>query len=334
MVALLLAAALALLPAWPALAQASHYDPPLQLQAGDANDGRLALLAAVPAGSRVLLGPQAMPFGAHEQGWLLALRVASPTPGDALWYATPDPAQPGQWLLLRLRDPQPADADISSLPTAAGAFGPEGAVDIVVLETLSRGAAAGGAHVRTGTVYRRRGGGAEAVPALAPLLDGVADLASARQRLAPHHATLLPAVSSTVAEAFLSVPLRWVSLTRLERLERLQPAHPLHGVHDARNGYLRTRGDAGEPGYTVALFRMAGGGTLLGVQQRWPQAQRTWFLRRGAQGEPWQDVSAQVMPQWRAGAPYLLPRQGRSVTLEGQPGVAWQWDGSRFITTR
>jgi hypothetical protein len=278
----------------------------------------------------VRLGPLQMPFGAHEQGWLLALRVSAPMPGDALWYATPDEAEPGRWRLVRLRDPQPADADIDSTPTSAAALAPEGARDIVVLETLSRSAAAGGALAHIGTVYRRRGGGAEVVSALSPLLDGARDITTARQRLLEHHATLLPPARSAVAEAFASLPLRWVPLTRLERLERLQPRHPQHAVHDAANGYLATRGDAGDPGYVVALFRHADGGVVLGVQQRYATAQRTWWLRREAAGAPWREVSAQVMPSWREDAPYRLPRVGRTVTLEGRPGTAWQWEGRAF----
>jgi hypothetical protein len=298
--------------------------------ASSADAGRSALLQAVPQGARVLLGPLALPFGGHADGWLIALRVAAPMPGDALWYATPDPTQPGRWLLLRLRDPQPADAHIDSTPTAAAALGPQGAKDIVVLEALSRPAAAGGTQAAIGTVYRRRGPGAEVVPALSPLLDGVRDIASAQQRLAAHHATLLPRPGSAVAEAFASLPLRWVPITRLERLERLKGGHPLHAVHDARNGYLATRGDAGEPGYVAALFRHDAGGVLLGLQQRYATTQRTWWLRReAAPGSAWREVSAEVMPRWREDAPYVLPRVGRTVTLEGA-SAAWQWDGQRF----
>lgn len=315
-----------------AAALARFYDPPHQLQAApDAEAGRRALLAALPAGAVPRLGPLALAFGAHPQGWLVAFRAEAPLPGDALWYTTPDPAEPGRWLLLRLRDPQPADADIDSTPTAAAALGPEGARDIVVLETLSRAAPAGGASARIGTVYRRRGGGAEAVPALAPLLDGVADTDTARQRLAAHHATLLPPLRGAVAEAFASLPLRWLPLTRLERAERLQPGHPLHGVLDARNGYLETRGDAGEPAYTAALFRHAEGGVVLALQQRWASTQRTHFLQRSAADAAWQDASATLMPGWRVDAPYQLPRVGRRVTLEGTPRTAWAFDGRRFV---
>jgi len=316
----------------PAAADTRLYDPPLQLQAApDAEAGRRALLAALPAGAVPRLGPLALPFGAHERGWLVAFRAEAPLPGDALWYATPEPAEPGRWRLLRLRDPQPADADIDSTPTAAAALGPEGARDIVVLDRLARAAPAGGASARIGTVYRRRGGGAEAVPALAPLLDGVADLDSARERLAAHHATLLPPLRGAVAEAFASLPLRWLPLTRLERAERLQPGHPLHGVLDVRNGYLETRADAGEPGYTAALFRHADGGVVLALQQGFASTQRTHLLRRAAGEAGWVDVSAAVLPGWRVDAPYRLPRVGRRITLAGAPGTAWAWDGRRFV---
>jgi hypothetical protein len=307
-------------------------DPPRHLAAGaSAEEGRVALLAALPSGARVKLGPLSLPFGAHAQGWLVAFRVEQPLPGEALWYLTPDEAEPGRWRLLRLREPQPADGDIDSTVTAAAALGPEGARDLIVLESLSRAAPAGAARADIGTVYRRRGGGAEPVPALAPLLDGARDIATATQRLQAPYATLLPTAPGAVAEAFVSLPLRWVPLTRLERLQRLQPGHPLHGVLDARNGYLATRGDAGEPAYVAALFRHAEGGVLLALQQRHASTQRTHWLRRESVAAAWRDVSAEVMPAWREDAPYLLPRVGRTVRLEGSRSGAWRWDGRRFV---
>jgi hypothetical protein len=314
----------------PAAAVAA-YDPPHSLAAAPtAEAGSAALMHALPADAQLRFEPLQLPFGGHRMGWLLGFRVATPMPGDALWYLTPDPATPGQWLLLRLRDPQLADADLTSRFTAAAALGPEGAKDIVLLETISRAAPAGGAQAAIGTVYRRRGPAAEVVAALSPLLDGVADVESARQRLAAAHASLLPQPGSAVAEAFASLPLQWLPLTRLERLERLQRGHPLHAVHDGRNGYLATRGDAGEPAYVAALFRHADGALLLGLQRRYTRTQETRFLLRAGAGGEWRDVSAAVMPQWRPGKPYVLPRQGRSVTLEAGSG-AWQWDGRRFV---
>jgi hypothetical protein len=312
------AALLALAAALPAHA----YDPPHTLPAAaDAESGRRALMAALPAGARRLIGPLPLPFGAHPEGWLLALRTAAD--GLAVWYAAP---HDDGWRLLRLRDPKPADEAIDLEIRTAFAIGPEGARDLVLLETASRAAPAGGMRQQGGTVYRRSGDGAVPVPALAALLDGVPDEPQARARLAPAYERLLPPVRGALAGAFAALPLRYVDLTRLERLERLQPGHPLFDVHDPAHGYLRTRGDAGQPAYVLALFRHADGGRLLAVQRRWPQAQRTWFLRDTAGAL--RDVSADVMPAYDAAADYALPRQGRAVSVAG--GGAWRWTGRRF----
>ncbi len=308
-------------------AAAAAYDPPYALDTAagavaDAAAGRRALLAALPAGARPLLGPVPLPFGAHAQGWFLALRTAEG--GYALWYATP---QGDRWRLIRLRDPQPADEFIDVQVRDVLALGPEGSRDIVVLETISRPAPAGGARLDTGSVYRRAGDGAQPVPALAARLDGVHDAADAQRRLAPVYAALLPPVRGALAEAFVSLPLKYVDLTRLERLRRLQAGDPLHAVVDPAHGYLLTRGDAGQPAYVLAQFRHADGGMLLAVQRRWPQAQQTWFLR-GDMAQRWQDVSAEVLPGYDPAADYGLPRQGRRVSLPD--GRAWAWTGRRF----
>jgi hypothetical protein len=300
------------------------YDPPHALAAADdAESGRRALLTALPAGARPLLGPLRLPFGAHAEGWLLALRTAAD--GLAVWYAAADESS-GGWRLLRLRDPKPADEAIDIELRAAFAIGPDGARDLVLLETASRAAPAGGPRQRGGQVYRRRGDGVVPVPAFSARLDGVADEAQARERLAPAYARLLPPARGALAEAFAALPLRYVDLTRLERLERLQPGDPLFDVHDPAHGYLRTRGDAGQPAYVLALFRHADGGRLLAVQRRWPQAQQTWFLHDAAGA--WRNVAAEVMPGYDAAADYVLPRQGNVVQVDG--GGAWRWTGRRF----
>lgn len=328
-----------LLGAWLAapVAQAA-YDPPAMLTiaapatAAAAPDGpaaaeaRLALIAALPPGARLLLGPLPLPFGAHAQGWFVALRSAEG--GYALWYATPQPGAPGLWRLLRLRDPQPADEFIDVQVHEAFAAGPEGSHDIVVRETFSRPAPAGGAAQTGATVYRRSGDGAQPVPALTALLDGVRSADQALQRLAPAYARLLPPVRGALAQAFVTLPLEVVDLTRLERLQRLQPGDPLHAVFDPPNGYLLTRGDAGLPAYVLAQFRHADGGMLLAVQRRWPQAQQTWLLQ-GSPAQGWQEVSAQVLPGFVPEADYALPRQGRRLALPD--GRAWDWDGRRFV---
>ncbi|MCC9598384.1 MULTISPECIES: hypothetical protein [unclassified Rubrivivax] len=315
----------ALLAALGGAVAAAPDDPPGEVPAAAAAD-EAALRTLLPPGARLLHGPLALPFGADERGWLLALRSAGPDGGVAVWYLMPRPGDAAHWRLLRLRDPDPADAFFDIELRAAFAAGPEGAHDLVLLERHTRAAPAGGERHDSARVLRRDGDGVRPVPALEALLDGVTDVAEARRRLAPAYARLLPPVEGELAAAFVSLPLDLVDLTRLERLQRLQPGHPLHEVHDRANGYLALRGDGGRPAYVAALFRAADGGAVVAVQQRWPQAQRTRWLRRD--GARWRDVTATLLPGWRESDDCTLPRQGRSIACAD--GRRWTWDGRSF----
>jgi len=306
-------------------AVAAPVDPPYEVPAAAAAD-EAALRTLLPAGARVMHGPLALPFGAHERGWLLAWRGPEPETGVAVWYLAPRPGDPAHWRLLRLRDPEPADAFFDIELRAAFATGPEGARDLVLLERYTRAAPAGGERHDSARVLRRDGDGVRAVPELEALLDGVTDAAEARRRLAPVYARLLPTVKGELAAAFASLPVDVVDLTRLERLQRLQPGHPLYEVDDAANGYLALRGDGGRPGYVAALFRHADGGAVVAVQQRWPEAQRTRLLRRDGAG--WNDVTATLLPGWRDGDDCTLPRRGRTIACAD--GRRWTWDGRAF----
>ncbi|WP_200229255.1 hypothetical protein [Rubrivivax gelatinosus] len=306
-------------------AAAAPYDPPYEVPAAAAVD-EAALRTLLPAGAQLLHGPLLLPFGAHERGWLLALRTAEPAGGVAVWYLMPRPGDAAHWRLLRLRDPEPADAFFDIELRAAFAAGPAGARDLVLLERYTRAAPAGGERHDTARVLRRDGDGVRAVPELQALLDGVADAAEARRRLAPAYERLLPKVTGELAAAFASLPVDVVDLTRLERLQRLQPGHPLYEVYDAANGYLALRGDGGRPGYVAALFRQADGGAVVAVQQRWPEAQRTRFLRRD--GDSWSEVTATLLPAWREDDDCTLPRRGRTIACAD--GRRWAWTGTGF----
>jgi hypothetical protein len=281
----------------------------------------------LPAGARLLHGPVTLAFGAHASGQLLAWRTAEG--GYAVVYLTPDADEPGRQRWLWLREPRPTDDAFDVQVHAALALGPPLSRDIVLLETFSRPAPAGGARDDAGTVYRRVGDGVESVAALSARLQGVSRAEEARARLAPVYAALLPAVPGRLAALYASLPWPWVEATALERLQSLRPGHPAHGIYDPANGYLEVRGEAGLPGYQAALFKHADGGWMLALQKRWPESQRTWFLRPSASSPGgWQDLSADLLPGFRADARYELPRRGRTVRAEG--AAAWQWTGRRF----
>lgn len=329
----LLTALLWLPVAWAATPHAVGIDPPRTVALDLDAPAETWLAQVLPPGARLLHGPLAMPFGAHASGRFLAWRAADG--GYAVVYLTPDADNPRQQRWLWLREPREADFGIDVEVRAVLSVGPALGRDIVVLETFSRPLPAGAPREVAGSVYRRVGDGVQPVPALNDLLRDVPDAASARSRLAPVYARLLPTVPGRLAALFATVPWPQVELTSLERLQRLVAGHPAYGVYDSANGFLDIRGDAGLPGYQAALFKHADGGWMMAVQKRWPESQRTRFMRQaaGEGGAAWVDVSAQVMPDFDPALDYGLPRRGLQIQVPG-PGRArpasWVWDGWRF----
>lgn len=317
-------------------------DPPRSVRLDTSKPAAQWLPQILPAGARLVLGPVALPFGAHATGQLLAWRTSEG--GYAVVYLTPDAqADAGagtgtatdttrQQRWFWLREPRDADFGLDIEVRAVFAAGPALSRDIVLLESYSRPAPAGGGREFAGSVYRRIGEAVEAVPALSALLHGAPDAATARARLAPAYSRLLPTVPGRLAGLFASLPWPQVELTAQERLQRLQPAHPAFKTYDPANGFLEIRGDASLPGYQAAAFRHADGGWLLALQKRWPDSQQTWFMRSGAAGgAPWTDVSSAVMPDFDPQREYALPRRGLQV--QGSASTAsqrWSWTGRRF----
>jgi hypothetical protein len=269
----------------------------------------------------------ALPFGANERGTLLTFVTADPPKGYAVWYLTPG-EQTGVQQLIRLRDPKPGVDELFDVQVnAAFADGPAGDKHLVLLETFSRPAPAGGQTHHAGSVYRRVLGNAQVVDRANQALDGVRDAGTARACLAAASPWPKPmaARAGGVSAAFLDLPVAYVDLTRSERAERLAPHNPWAEVVDEAHGYLDIRGDTGVAGYRVALFKRSGGTPLVAVQKRVLDTQQTWFVAQ--EGGRWRDVSSQVMPSYQRRADYQLPRQGATVTAGGK---SYRWDGVRF----
>ncbi len=279
----------------------------------------------LPAGATLLHPPLALPFGAHEQGTLLVVAVAGPPKAYAVWYLTAA-EEPGQTRLIRLRDPEPADEFIDIAVRAVFAVGDAGDKHIVLLDSASRAAPAGGMQQAGGSVWRKVGGSALRLDAPSRRLTGVPDAAGARVLLAPliNNATptLLP---GTLPTAFLTLPVQQVDLTRRERIERVRAGSRWLQLNDPANGFLDIRGDAGLPGYQLALFRRTDKSQLIALQRRYTEGQYTWFLQRD--GSSWRDVSAELVPGYRVELPYTLPRRGTQLLQAGQ---TLGWNGTRF----
>jgi hypothetical protein len=224
-----------------------------------------------------------------------------------------------------LRDPKPGVDEMFDVQlSAVFAGGPVGDKHLVLLETFSRPAPAGGQTQRSPSVYRRVLGDAQRLQAASTALDGVSDAATARRRLAaaPPWPRLASARPGGVSAAFLDMPVVYVDFTRSERLA---PRNRWAEVVDEANGYIDIRGDAGLAGYRVALFKHSRGAPLVAMQKRVLDTQQTWFVV--ADGATWRDLSAQVMPGYQPGADYQLPRRGTTIMLKGK---SLRWNGARF----
>jgi hypothetical protein len=290
----------------------------------------------LPSGATLLHAPQTLPFGAHPAGSLLVFTTTGPPKGYAVWYLTAsneaDPATgqvKDQTRLIRLRDPEPADEFIDTQVRAVFSVGADGDKHIVLLDSASRAAPAGGAQQQGGSVWRKVGGSARRLPAESRLLDDVPDAASARARLAlALKLPTPPLLPGALPSVFLNLPLAQVDLTRRERLDRVRAGSPWLQLNDPVNGFLDIRGDAGLPGYQMALFKRKDKTTLLAVQRIHTQGQLTWFLQ--GEGSAWRDVSAEQVPNYRIDAAYGLPRRGTTVQLPGKGSL--RWTGLRFET--
>jgi hypothetical protein len=316
------------------------YDPPRFVSSSAAADPAALLRQLLPGGATLLHAPRNLPFGASTLGTLLVFATTGPPKGYAVWYLTaseesdPTAGQPasqtaGTTRLIRLRDPEPADEFIDMQVRAVFSVGAEGDKHIVVLDSASRAAPAGGAQQQAGSVWRRVGGGAQRLAEESRLLNAVPDAASARARLMPalklSPAPLLP---GALPAAFMTLPVSLVALTRRERLDRVRVGSPWLQLNDPVNGFLDIRGDAGLPGYQLALFKGRDKTQTVALQRSHTQGQSTWFLRR--EGSAWRDVSAALVPSYRVDAPYRLPRRGTTVQVSGIGSL--RWTGTRFDT--
>jgi hypothetical protein len=291
-----------------------------------AADPGALLRQLLPGTARLLLPVQNLPFGADEHGRLLVLALDGPPRGYAVWYLT-NAEEPGQLRLIRLRDPEPADEFVDLQVREVFSVGDAGDKHIALLETASRAAPAGGAQQMSGSVWRRVGGSAQRLKDESRLLDDAPDAAAARAALAPllklPNASLLP---GELPKVFLSLPVGQVDLTLRERLDRVRRDSPWLQLNDPRNGFLDIRGDAGIPGYRLALFRRDDKSELVALQRIYTREQRTAFVQREAGA--WRDVSAELVPGYRADAAYVLPRRGTTVRVHGQGAL--HWTGARF----
>ena len=94
-------------------------------------------------------------------------------------------------------------------------------------------------------------------------------------------------------------------------------------------------GDAGDPGITVALFKLPGGEYLIGVNVFNEMADDLYFLRY--QSGKWSDVTRSVIPGFNKTYEYKLPRYGTTVEVSSKAGKKLYdlvWSSGKFTIKR
>jgi len=73
------------------------------------------------------------------------------------------------------------------------------------------------------------------------------------------------------------------------------------------------------------LFKRSDKAVVVALQCSHVQGPRTWFLQR--EGSGWRDVSSDLVPGYQADAPYVLPRRGTTLQVEGRGALRWTGAG-------
>jgi hypothetical protein len=285
----------------------------------------------LPEGAELIYDPQRIDFGADLQGVLLIFRQDSPAKQYWIWYLAPQRNRLIYHKVL-VKQPEPMDEFFDLQVNQVFTVGPEGAKDLVILETFSRSVIAGGEANSAGSVYRRVQLHAKFQEEASTALDGVTTEALARKKLAPWIAHIPSSKPGSLIDYFLDLPLEYLPATRLERWNLIKPESQRLQVMDSRHGFTQIAGDAGLPGYVLGLFKSEDQDPLLALQTQWTERQQTVFLKR--EGGRWVDVSRDVLAGYKDDNVYKIPHLGRDLTLfgsDGQVDTVYQWNGNRFI---
>jgi hypothetical protein len=312
----------------------AQYNPPAQFPYVTDETTNALAKRVLPAGATLLYAAQQLPFGNYASGTALAFSMPATqtsSKGYAIWYLFSS-SDKKQLRLVALRDPQELDEFFDFRVRAIFATGPEGAKDMVVLDTQSRHAAAGGRSEDVGRVFRRAGGSSIEIEKASEKLSGVKDERSAIKALSALYTSIPTPARGSLADYFLDIPVQYVDLTRTERWAHLKPGSRTLKINDNRNGFLSIAGDGGFPGYQMVLFKSQTGSPLIALQRIYPVGQETFFLKREQQG--WHEV-ADLVPGYEARLSYQLPRTGTTLAVKSEEGTRklyhLLWNRERFV---
>jgi hypothetical protein len=284
----------------------------------------------LPEGAELIHDPVIVDFGADTNGTLLVFQQYHPDRQVWIWYLIPSTTQK-EYLKVIVKSPEPLDEYFDLVVNRIFSLGPEGAKDLVLLETFSRPAIAGGEVHVGGSVYRRIQLHAQYLEDASEALNGVTTEAEARVQLAPWIPRIPPAKPGSLVEDFLSTPRKYLPATQLERWELIKPDSPRLMVMDTKNGFVRIAADGGLPGYELGRFSSRQDGPVFALQTQWTQGQHTVFLRRH-EGR-WVDISNDILPDYQADKAYKIPHFGRDLILYGENGQvdrSYRWNGHHF----
>lgn len=139
----------------------------------------------------------------------------------------------------------------------------------------------------------------------------------------------------TVVDYYLLLPDKYTYDVPRQHREELINREGRIIARDIQNGYLAISGDGGDPGITVALFKMPDGEYLIGVNVFNEMADDLYFLRY--QRGRWSNMTRSVIPDFNKAYEYKLPRYGTTIEVSSKAGKKLYdlvWSGGTFVIKR
>lgn len=139
----------------------------------------------------------------------------------------------------------------------------------------------------------------------------------------------------TVVDYYLLLPDKYTYDVPRQHREELVNREGRIIAKDIKNGYLAISGDAGDPGITVALFKMPDGEYLIGVNVFNEMSDDIYFLRY--QKGRWSNITRSAIPDFNKAYEYKLPRYGTTIEVSNKAGKKLYdlvWSGGKFVIKR
>lgn len=137
----------------------------------------------------------------------------------------------------------------------------------------------------------------------------------------------------TVVDYFLALPDRYAGeTTREERNQLVSDGSGRVITKDIKNGYLAISGDAGSPGFIVAIFKKPDGKYLVGVNPYFEMGEDFFIL--SSENGKWMNFTQMVIPGYNPKLHYVLPQYGTTIKVQNQAEkdlYELVWKGGQFV---